>query len=33
MQSILRADAQIRCLAEPWLADLALMMDRNASVH
>lgn len=33
MQRILRTDAEIRNLAEPWLADLALMMDRNASVH
>jgi len=33
MKRILRTDAEIRNLAEPWLADLALLMDRNASVH
>jgi flagellar protein FliT len=33
MQRILRTDAEIRNLAEPWLADLSLMMDKNASVH
>ena len=33
MQRILRTDAEIRNLAEPWLSDLALMMDKNASVH
>jgi flagellar protein FliT len=27
MQRILRTDAEIRCLAEPWLHDLALLMD------
>ncbi len=33
MQRILRTDAEIRNLAEPWLADLALMMKQHASVH
>ena len=33
MKRILRTDAEIRNLAEPWLADLSLMMDKNASVH
>jgi flagellar protein FliT len=28
MQRILQADAQIRCLAEPWLNDLAQLFDR-----
>ena len=32
MQSILRTDAEIRNLAEPWLNDLALMMESSA-VH
>ena len=32
MQRILRTDAEIRNLAEPWLNDLALMMD-NKAVH
>ena len=27
MQRILRADAEIRCLAEPWLNDLEQLMD------
>jgi flagellar protein FliT len=31
MQRILRADAEIRCLAEPWLNDLELLME--AKVH
>ncbi|QCB46819.1 flagellar protein FliT [Hydrogenophaga sp. PAMC20947] len=33
MQRILRTDAEIRNLAEPWLSDLALMMDKTASIH
>ncbi|MES2841613.1 MAG: flagellar protein FliT [Pseudomonadota bacterium] len=35
MQRILRTDAQIRCLAEPWLNDLAQLMDRgnHAPIH
>ena len=33
MQRILRTDAEIRNLAEPWLADLSFMLDNNASVH
>ncbi len=35
MQRILRTDAEIRCLAEPWLNDLAQLVDRGnpASVH
>lgn len=28
MQRILRTDAEIRCLAEPWLSDLAQILDR-----
>ena len=30
MQRILRIDAEIRCLAEPWLNDLAQMIDRSS---
>ena len=30
MQRILRTDAEIRCLAEPWLNDLAQMFDRGS---
>ncbi|MDO9438564.1 flagellar protein FliT [Hydrogenophaga sp.] len=34
MQRILRADAEIRCLAEPWLSDLAQLIDRGSpAVH
>lgn len=33
MQRILRADAEIRCLAEPWLYDLEQLMDSKGSVH
>ncbi len=33
MQRILRTDAEIRCLAEPWLNDLAQIMDRGSPVH
>ncbi|QHE88095.1 flagellar protein FliT [Hydrogenophaga sp. BPS33] len=34
MQRILRTDAEIRCLAEPWLSDLAQMIDRGSpAVH
>ena len=29
MQRILRADAEIRCLAEPWLNDLEQLMDNK----
>ena len=29
MQRILRTDAEIRCLAEPWLNDLSQLIDRN----
>jgi flagellar protein FliT len=31
MQRILRTDAQIRCLAEPWLNDLAQIIDRSST--
>lgn len=30
MQRILRTDAEIRCLAEPWLSDLAHLLDRSS---
>ena len=30
MQRILRADAEIRCLAEPWLNDLASILDKSS---
>jgi len=33
MQRILRTDAEIRCLAEPWLNDLAQLMDNKGNVH
>jgi len=33
MQRILRADAEIRCLAEPWLNDLEQLMDNKGQVH
>lgn len=33
MQRILRTDAEIRNLAEPWLNDLALLMDTNTKMH
>jgi flagellar protein FliT len=33
MQRILRADAEIRCLAEPWLNDLEQLMDNKGNVH
>jgi flagellar protein FliT len=33
MQRILRTDAEIRCLAEPWLQDLEQLMDTKGSVH
>jgi flagellar protein FliT len=29
MQRILRTDAEIRCLAEPWLNDLEQLMDNR----
>ena len=32
MQRILRTDAEIRCLAEPWLGDLEQLMDAQ-QVH
>ena len=32
MQRILRTDAEIRCLAEPWLGDLEQLMDAK-QVH
>ncbi len=33
MQRILRTDAEIRCLAEPWLNDLEQLMDTGGKVH
>jgi flagellar protein FliT len=30
MQRILRTDAEIRCLAEPWLSDLAQLFDKSS---
>ena len=33
MQRILRTDAEIRCLAEPWLHDLEQLMDTKGNVH
>jgi flagellar protein FliT len=34
MQRILKADAEIRCLAEPWLNDLEQLLDRQGqSMH
>ncbi|GLS15431.1 MULTISPECIES: flagellar protein FliT [Hydrogenophaga] len=33
MQRILRTDAEIRCLAEPWLNDLEQLMDAKGQVH
>ncbi len=33
MQRILRTDAEIRCLAEPWLNDLEQLMDTKGNVH
>lgn len=30
MQRILRTDAEIRCLAEPWLNDLAHLIDKSS---
>jgi flagellar protein FliT len=30
MQRILRTDAEIRCLAEPWLNDLAHLLDKSS---
>ena len=33
MQRILRTDAEIRCLAEPWLQDLEQLMDTGGKVH
>ncbi len=33
MQRILKADAEIRCLAEPWLNDLEQLLDRQGQSH
>ena len=33
MMRILRNDAQIRCLAEPWLEDIDLLMSGRSLVH
>jgi len=33
MMRILRNDAQIRCLAEPWLEDIDLLMIGRSLVH
>jgi flagellar protein FliT len=33
MQRILRADAEIRLLAEPWLSDIELLMGNRSLVH
>ena len=33
MQRILRNDAQIRLLAEPWLSDIELLMGNRSLVH
>ena len=33
MQRILRTDAEIRNLAEPWLQDLAQILDHGSVVH
>ena len=33
MLRILRNDAQIRCLAEPWLEDIDLLMSGRSLVH
>jgi flagellar protein FliT len=33
MQRILRTDAEIRLLAEPWLGDIELLMGNRSMVH
>jgi flagellar protein FliT len=33
MQRILRTDAEIRLLAEPWLSDIELLMGNRSMVH
>jgi flagellar protein FliT len=33
MKRILKNDAQIRCLAEPWLEDIDLLMNGRSLVH
>lgn len=33
MKRILRNDAHIRCLAEPWLEDIDLLMSGRFAVH
>jgi flagellar protein FliT len=33
MQRILRTDAEIRLLAEPWLSDIELLMGNSSLVH
>jgi len=33
MMRILRNDAQIRCLVEPWLEDVELLMSGRSLVH
>jgi flagellar protein FliT len=33
MQRILRTDAEIRMLAEPWLSDIELLMGNRSLVH
>jgi len=33
MQRILRTDAEIRLLAEPWLSDIELLMGNRSLVH
>ena len=33
MMRILQNDAQIRCLAEPWLEDIDLLMNGRSLVH
>jgi flagellar protein FliT len=33
MMRILQNDAQIRCLAEPWLEDIDLLMSGRSLVH
>jgi hypothetical protein len=33
MQRILRTDAEIRLLAEPWLSDIELLVGDRSQVH
>ena len=33
MQRILRTDAEIRLLAEPWLSDIEVLMGNSSMVH